>query len=230
MLTARRLQGLRPFSQLSQYDLLELSSEAHLRNFGNKQVIYQEQDKQCSVFFILSGSVRLLTSWKNLDPKILSFLGRGEVLGIETAFGGPPFYSHSAISNEELTVLEVPLPIFKERFLRQPQLNHEVQGQLTQRLAELQRDICLAQTVVPYRVAQLLLRFLERQPRSLGGRIQMPLNRLHIAQKTGSQSETVTRILSQWTKTGWITTQDHHIEVLDRGALENIPAHRPGKK
>lgn len=224
-----RLKNLTLFGRLSQRELLQLRQDVNMRQFTNKQTLYAQGDEQKNIFLILTGGVRVQTNLDNLNTVVLGFLGRGDFLGIETLWCTQEHYPHAAVCNENVTALEIPVAIFKERFLSVPKIHDEVLHQFSRRFLELQMDICLSHSLTSYRVAQFLLRLLKKQPEALGGRIQIPLNRIHIAQKVSSQNETVTRILSEWTKQKWIATFEHHIEILDRKALEAIPSHRPSK-
>lgn len=223
---SHRLQSLSIFRCLPEKELLVLSKECQLHHIAIKEALYLCEDEQKSVFIVLTGSVRIQVACENRDTKILYFLSRGEILGIETLWTAKPRYDHSAVVNEDVTAIEIPLERFKALLLVRHPLLHEVHTQWTRRLQELQADLCSSQSLASYRIAQFFLRILKQQPVAFGGRIQIPLNRMHIGQKVGSQSETVIRILSDWTKAAWITTNEHHIEVLDSTALAKIRHHR----
>lgn len=67
-----------------------------------------------------------------------------------------------------------------------------------------------------------MLRLVDRQAPEMRQRLQMPLTRSDIGQRIGAQNETVIRILSQWTKNGWIATDERHIIILNRAELEKL--------
>lgn len=227
---AQKLKSLPLFRGVSSRDLEILSTEIHLKTYTAKEVIYTQGSVQKQIYILLRGSVRLQIHLPTLDIKVLCFLGRSEIVGLEMLWMPHPRAPHSAVANENITLLEIPLNIFKSHFLVLRPVQDTAHAQWTERFLELQRDICVSHCLAPYRVARFLLRVLDTQAASLGNRLQLPLNRGHIAQKVGSQSETVTRILSQWTKSSWIKTDEHHIEILDRQALLDIRPHRKPQK
>lgn len=227
---AQRLKNLELFYRFNHRELSQMAGEAALKSFSNKESLYKNGDRQKAIYLVLTGSVRLQNDLPSQEQKVLAFLGRGEILGIEALWASSGRTAHTAISNEDVSTLEIPIEIFRKRFLTVSAIHEEVLRQLNNRLLELQQDICISHCLTPYRVAQFLLNLLKQQPAALGGRIQIPLSRTHIAQKIGSQSETVTRILSEWTRQGLITTAENHIEILDRSQLAAIRSHRPPKK
>lgn len=223
---SQRLANLKFFAHLGPQKLNTLATEMTLVHLGNREILYREGQETDFIFLILSGSVCTLLPCEKSNTKIFSFLDRGEFLGIETVDALKPRYGHTAKGNEDATLLKIPIDFFCRQLLSIPIVQIEMREQISQRLLSLQKDICLSQSPTPRRIAQFLLSLLDRQAREMRSRIQIPLTRSQIAQKVGSQGETVTRILSAWTRSGWIETQDHHIEVKDRKALEKVRCHR----
>lgn len=226
----RRLQNLEAFNHLAERDLKELAYYMKVLHLRNRQIVFSKDEPIKSIHLVLCGSVKILEELNGEEVKIFNFLARGEFLGVAMAGLPQPKYPTSAQCNEDCTLLEIPLSLFSQMMIQIPELRKEVNKQISQRFLEFQNDICKAHRLVPFRLANFLLRMLERQGSLSPDRIQIPMTRLDIADRIGAQSETVIRILSGWTKRGWLRTEDRHIEVLNRDALQEVQYERPHKR
>lgn len=225
----RRLQNLHVFRNLSERDLIELASYMDLTYLRHKEMLFEKGQPIKNIYLILSGSVKIQETIPHSETKVFNFLGRGEFLGVAMAGMPNPQYPTSARCNEDSIFLKIPLFFFFNTLMPLPNIRSEVNKQISERFLEFQNDVCKSHCVTPHRIADFLLRLLNRQSPSMQIRIQIPLTRQDIAQRVGAQSETVIRIMSEWTKKGWLKTDDKHIEILNKTALEEIKRDRPPK-
>lgn len=214
---------------LNDRELRSLSPYFELIHTSHREVLFKKGQPIEHIYLVLYGSFKIQESLDKGAVKIFNFLSQGEFLGVAMAGLPQPRYPTSAVANEDSTLLKIPIGFFFDRLMLIPELRRKVNRQISERFLEFQNDICKSQKLAPYRVADFLLRLLDRQGANQSY-IQMPLTRLDIADRTGTQSETVIRILSQWTKHGWIRTVDHHIEILDPQALQEVESERPSRK
>lgn len=227
---ARRLQNLDVFKNLRERDLIELASFMDIVSFNSREMLFEKGQPIKHIFLVLAGSVKIQESVTPDETKIFNFLGRGEFLGVAMAGLPKPKYPTSARCHEDSVFLRIPLFFFFNTLMQIPEVRTEVNKQVSERFLEFQNDVCKSHCVTPHRIADFLLRLLNRQPPSSQIRIHIPLTRFDIAQRIGAQSETVIRILSEWTKNGWVNTDERHIEILNKQALEEIKRDRPSKK
>lgn len=218
----RRLQHLETFNHLPERDLKELAYHMKVLHFRNRQIVFNKGEPIRSIHLVLCGSVKIQEELNSEEVKIFNFLARGEFLGVAMAGLPQPKYPTSAQCNEDCTLLEIPLTMFSQMMIQIPELRKEVNKQISERFLEFQNDICKAHRLVPFRLANFLLRMLDRQGPPAPGRIQIPMTRMDIADRIGAQSETIIRVLSTWTKRGWLRTEEKHIEILNRDALQEI--------
>lgn len=218
------------FGQLDQRFLSEIVSFSQVLTLENKEFVFKKGESIKYVFLVLTGSVKIQDVVPVKKTKIFNFLGRGEFLGVAMAGLPNPKYPASAVCNEESKFLRIPLGVFFDTMLRVPQVRAEVQRQTSERFLEFQNDISKSHRLAPYRLADFLLRLTDRQPIELRRFIQIPLTRSDIAHRIGTENETVIRIMSQWTKNGWIQTQDRYIEIINRAELEAIDRDRQPRK
>lgn len=65
------------------------------------------------------------------------------------------------------------------------------------------------------KIAALLLQLVADESSADGElEVPLPLTRKEIADSLGVTVESVIRVMSDWTKQGYISTNDHHIKIL----------------
>lgn len=227
------LKNLDLFRSISDKCLKKIVPYLEIVHVPHKQMVFRKGEAIENIFLILYGSVKIQESLDNQTVKVFNYLAQNEFLGIAMAGLPQPRYPACAQSNEDSTFLKIPLSLFFDVLIQIPEIRKATAQQTSERFLEFQNDLCRSQKLVPHRIADFLLRLLDRQAMAQApdqGRIEIPLIRCDIADRVGTQSETVIRILSLWTKRGWIKTESHHIEILDRQALMEVRRERPSKK
>ena len=218
----RKLQSFDCFQKLSPLELATIASHTELVHVNHGRTLFKEGTAIDAVYLILYGSFKIQQKTRSEEAVVFYFLSRGDFLGIAMAGLSNALYPASALANEESAVLKLPLRFYNDRFLQHPSLREIVSRQISDRFFEFQNDRCMTKALTPQKLADLLLRTLDRQPKEHGQRIHIPLTRHDMARKIGSQAETVIRFISEWTKNGWIRTENKHIEIINRAKLEEV--------
>ncbi len=218
----RKLLSFSFFKTIPELELKAIASQSQIVHVGHHQPLFTEGSKIESVYLVLYGSFKIQQTPPNQEAVVFSFLSQGDFLGIAMASVKNANYPASAIANEESAVLKLPLQFFIERFMQHATLRQIIHLQISERFFEFQNDRCMAKARTPQKLADFLLRTLDRQPKEHGTRLMIPTTRYDIARKIGSQAETVIRFISEWTKNGWLCTEGKHIEILNRAKLEEI--------
>lgn len=218
----RKLQSFECFQKLSELDLATIASQAELIHINHGRALFKENTAIDAVYLILYGSFKIQQKARNDEAVVFYFLSRGDFLGIAMAGLRNARYPASAVANEESAVLKLPLNFYNDRFLQHPSLREIISQQISERFFEFQNDRCMTKALTPQKLADLLLRTLDRQSKEHSNRIHIPMTRHDMARKIGSQAETVIRFISEWTKNGWIRTENKHIEIINRAKLEEV--------
>lgn len=208
-----RLKNLDGFKLLSERDLKEISSQFEVVYVKQRDVLFKEDTAIKDLYIVLYGSFKIQKKVYRSTPVILNFLGRGEFLGIAMAGISMPKYPASAIANEDGALLRFDRNFFLNTLMKIDGVKTIVNQQMGERFLEFQNDRCMEKARIPQKIADFLLRMCRRQKNN-SGQIQIPITRKDIAQRIGTHTETVIRVLSRWTKNGWIRTEDKHIELL----------------
>ncbi|WP_415061781.1 Crp/Fnr family transcriptional regulator [Bdellovibrio sp.] len=226
----RKLKSLDVFNALSDRDLKEISPHFEIIHLRHREVLFVEDAPIQDLYLVLYGSFKIQKKVSNSTPVIFNFLGRGEFLGIAMADIAQPRYPATAIANEDSAILRFSRDFFLSILVQVHGVREVVKRQVSERFLELQNDRCMEKGRMPQRIADLLLRLWERQGESSGSQIVIPITRKDIAQRLGTHTETVIRVLSAWGKKGWIQTTDRRIDLLDIQKLQEIRHERSSEQ
>ena len=190
---------------------------ARLR-FARNQEIYGQGESAGCWYKVISGTVRVSKLRTDGRRHIAEFCFSGDCFGIDNA-------------SERIYAAEAVDDVIVMRFRRGPTEQLIDQNLMVARLLRdaIVRDLTsahgrtllLGRMTAPERVAAFLLAMFERRERTKS--LDLPMSRIDIADYLGLTVETVCRTLSTFRRDGMISVPNpHRIELLDRGALEEI--------
>jgi CRP/FNR family transcriptional regulator, cyclic AMP receptor protein len=181
------------------------------------------------IYVLCTGRAKLSTTSSEGKTIILRVAEPGEVLGLTAAVANTPY--EATIETLEPTQANfVSQPDFL-RFLQEyPEVGLKVAQQLTHNCKcayDEIRSIGLSNSV-PERIAKLLLHWAEH-PLDFPGKkkpgevaIRVTLTQEEIAQFAGTSRETVSRVLGEFKKKGWLRIKGATWSILDKRALERL--------
>lgn len=180
------------------------------------------------VFVLCTGRAKLSTTSAEGKSIILRIAEPGEVLGLSAAVSGTPY--EATIETLEPTQANFISQYDFQRFLRDyPEVGMKVARQLTHNCkcayGEI-RSIGLSNSV-PERIAKLLLNWAdhplhspERSKSEIA--IRVTFTQEEIAQFAGTSRETVSRVLSDFKRKGWLRVKGATWFILNKAALQRL--------
>ncbi len=215
MVTSRDLDQIALFSGLGAAAQRHVLAVAAVRDYEDGQLILLEGSRDASVFFVLSGTVRVFrTSLEGREQNLIQ-LHSGDALNMPSAFAEPGDAPASAMARGEVELLSIPRAEFRYIVSQTPEIALAVLRDLSQKLyhlTELSRDLGLRT------VRSRLARFLLDHTRPMD---DVPIRWTHqeIAAQIGTVREVVSRTLRSFADDGLIEMQRHRIVVRDAAAL-----------
>lgn len=225
-----KLRSLKIFDSCSVKDFKELALHFEMIYLKNKEILFKENAPIDTIYIIFYGSIKIQKTLLHADPIIFNFLGPGQFLGVAIAEVNKPTYPATGLANEDSAVLACSTKFYFDVLLRMTAIREIIHKQIRERFLEFQNDRCMENVLVSQRLADLLLRLWERQKMEMGLQIMIPITRKDIAQRLGIQPATVIRILSQWTKKGWIKTSNKRIAIENYAKLRELKDEHTHKK
>jgi len=215
MVTAQDLDRIALFAGLGRTTQRHVLAVAAVRDYEDGQLILLEGSRDASVFFVLSGTVRVFrTSLEGREQNLIQ-LHSGDALNMPSAFAEPGDAPASAMARGEVELLSIPRAEFRYIVSQTPEIALAVLRDLSQKLyhlTELSRDLGLRT------VRSRLARFLLDHTRPMD---DVPIRWTHqeIAAQIGTVREVVSRTLRSLADDGLIEMQRHRIVVRDAAAL-----------
>ena len=181
------------------------------------------------IFVLCTGRAKLTTTSAEGKSIILRIAEPGEVLGLTAVFSNAP-YEATVETLEPSQANFISHKDFVSFMKEYPDVGMKVAQQLTHNCQCAYREIRSIglSNSVPEKIAKLILRWAEQPLPAGGGRkpdeiaIRVTLTQEEIAQFVGTSRETVSRVLSDFRKKGWLRMKGVIWTILDKQAMENI--------
>ncbi|MFK8271499.1 Crp/Fnr family transcriptional regulator [Capnocytophaga stomatis] len=186
------------------------------------KIIFEEGDVLAGVYCIKEGICKLSKLSANGKSQIVRFVGKGDILGQRSVIARDPV-NLSAIALTDMRVCFIPKEEVFNFFATNVGFSVEVFRNVCDELKKADNAIVdLAQKTVKQRLADTLL-FLENNfGTDEQGYINIQLSREEIGNMIGSATESLIRMLSEFSKNKWIETRVKKIKILDKRKLEKV--------
>jgi CRP/FNR family cyclic AMP-dependent transcriptional regulator len=205
------------FKSLDASDLHHFSQLVREKSYPKGSVILFEADPGDALFVVRAGRVKVVLVADDGREVILGILGVGEHFGELSLIDEQPRSAH-VIAMEDSVLLVLHRDDFKQRVETNPSIAWSLLMELSRRLRRADGQIrSLVLLDVPGRIARMLL---DTANEGGGLLIEKPLTHQTIAQVIGASRETVSRAMRDFQDSGWISTEDRRVRILNRAALE----------
>jgi CRP/FNR family cyclic AMP-dependent transcriptional regulator len=198
------------FSDMTPQDVEDLMAVAVMRSFPRHAIIINEGDDSDSVYFIVSGAVKVFLADGEGNEVIMATLKAGEYFGEMALEEG--FRSASVMATESVTAAVVRMQDFRAFLRTHPDFVFSLLSKLIRRARLVTRNLkSLALLDVYGRLTQLLNDLAENFD---GKRIIMePLTQQEMASRIGCSREMVSKILKDLTAGGYVELSRKSIEI-----------------
>ena len=211
------LRALPIFETLDDECLRPLMQVAMLRSIPRHTVVLNAGDSTDTIYFVLSGALKVQVSDEDGREVILSKLGPGELFGEMGVLDDHP-RSATVLAVEPSQVVVMGKADFKQCLVDNPDVSLFIMRNLTKRLRMADRNIeSLALLDVYGRVARLLLESAD----DVDGRkvVTQKLTKQDIGKMIGASREMVSRVMRDLSAQGLIEERDGQLILLDPEAF-----------
>jgi CRP/FNR family transcriptional regulator, cyclic AMP receptor protein len=218
----------RLFCDLPREALIKLQSIKATSVYPKGALLCLEGQPARGVFILCTGRAKLTTTSAEGKSIILRIAEPGEVLGLTAVVSNSP-YEASIETLEPSQANFISQSDFVGFIREYPEVGVKTVKQLTHNCkcayGEI-RAIGLSSSV-PEKIAKLILSWAE-QPLNIPRRnsneipLRVILTQEEIAQLVGTSRETVSRVLSEFRRKGWLRVKGATWTVLNKPALENL--------
>jgi CRP/FNR family transcriptional regulator, cyclic AMP receptor protein len=195
-------------------------ANAAIRRHPANQMILLENDWGGSVYFVLSGWLKIRTYNADGREITLNIVGRGEIVGEMAALEQAP-RSTDVLSLTPVTIANIPAEDFVRLISTEPQAGMRLAQLMARRLRQVNRRLRLRESNSASRVADTLLFLVEGQGKTSTKGVEIPnLPHRELSSMSGLARETVTRVLTKMEAAGLIARKQDILLIPDVAALE----------
>lgn len=195
-----------------------LPEDAQTRRFEAGETVFFDDDAADEVFEVEVGVVRLCKLLPDGRRAVLGFRFAGEMFGI----GAGREYGCTAEAVTDVTLRAIRRRTFEDAAERSPELRRRLSTVLWRELAAAQAGLlALGRMTAAERVAGFLVAFSRRA--GTPDTVELPMNRLDVADHLGLTIETVSRAMTELRKKGVIALPSpYRVQVLNPAALRAL--------
>ncbi len=191
------------------------------KKVAKDQILFAQGEPSKRCYFLLAGKLKLTKLHEQGREAVIKYVSPGGLAAVAAVLKGQT-YPLSAKVVSDAMLLCWDRNMLLEIMRGYPQLAVNMLCIILERLEEMQqRFVELSAEQAERRIAKALLRIMQHAgTRTRDGiRIDLKLSREDLAEFTGTTQYTVSRVLSDWTRKGWITSSRRIITITDAHAL-----------
>lgn len=219
------LQSVPLFSNLQEQELEAIAAVSTISHIPENVAILHVDEEGDTLFIILNGRVSVSKHSDEGREVILSILSDGEFFGEMSLLDGKP-RSATVIATEATELLLLRRTDFLDCLARYPQIATKLLSTLAYRLRRTNRQVESLALLNAYgRVAGVLLQLAEDygEPVGTGNRITVSERPIlqEIANMAGTTRETVSRVINNLEKRGYLERDGRRITIVDQDQLHD---------
>ncbi|GIZ15357.1 Crp/Fnr family transcriptional regulator [Capnocytophaga catalasegens] len=202
--------------------LQELVSCKNSYSIKKGTIIFEEGDMLTGVYCIKEGVCKLTKLSLNGKNQIVRFVKKGDILG-QYNIVGKQAANLTATALKDMKICFIPKEQILTSFAENPNFSTEIIREMSAKLQKADNIIVdLAQKNVKQRLADTLLFLKETFGEDTQGYIDIQLSREEIANIVGTATESLIRMLSEFSKNKYIETHCKYIKILDQAKLKRV--------
>ncbi len=204
---------------LSDDELKALESSCAQINFKKGDIIFREGTLATNIAYLKSGLVKIHMKGPVSD-KILRLTKAPAYLGLPTTFGDK-LNHYSATALTDVHVCFISLDTFRDFIFKNGSFAYEIILDLCRNeLSDYQRYANMSQKQLPGRLAEILLCMSHEVFKSK--KFELPLGISELADFISTSRESISRILSEYSKEGIIHLNRKELTILNEELLHKI--------
>lgn len=202
----------------AELDVLDAHKSSNVYKKG--QILFFEGNNPLGLFCINHGLFKVYKTGLDGKEQILYLAKPGDFMGYRALIAEEP-YTASAEALDESVACFIPKADFTRVLEQQPDISRKLMRSLCHELGiAAEKLTSMAQKTVRERLAETLLLLYESFEHQNNDTISIQLPREDIANITGTSTETVIRLLSEFKEDGMIELKGRNIRVANPSALK----------
>lgn len=206
------LNNFELFKGLSRDELEKLCQGASIKVLTHRECLFQLGAPAHYFAIVLSGAMKLSKFTPAGDESVMYFSVPGDVIGALVMPQENSLYPVMVKSMGPSRCFIISRQVYNENWLKNTGLVSRVQTQLFNRMQRFQTHQSHTKLPLAAKIAGTLLDLVSKGPEV--DLIEIPITRKEIADHLGVAPESVIRIMSEWTKEGYIEADDKLLRIV----------------
>ncbi|WP_298903304.1 Crp/Fnr family transcriptional regulator [uncultured Psychroserpens sp.] len=207
---------------LTREELVRISGCKTSKTIKKGEIIFEEGDTVNGVFCVKDGVCKLSKLSSNGKDQIVKLVVKGDLLG-QRSLIGEESANLSAVALNDMEVCFIPKREIMNDLLKNPKFSMDMLQQMAHDLKDSDNVIVdMAQKSVKNRLADVLIYLNDHFGVDDNGFLAINLSREDYANIVGTATESAIRILSQFKKEGFISTQGKQIKIENLQKLKHV--------
>jgi CRP-like cAMP-binding protein len=222
------LQRCSVFEELSSAVLAELTSLITFSRVARRQKIYTQGETGAFVFVICRGRVRIFRKTGKERVFTIAYRGVGELIG-ETILVPGQIYRDTAVATDQVEIIRISYSVLDNLIKSTPTFAYRLLRLVISRCIETEQRLeRLFAKTIESRIAEFLLGAAAQYgiPESRGTMIGAKYTHQEIADYVGSTRETVTLVLGQLRRRGFILVDHRQLVIRNEKGLAKLAESR----
>lgn len=202
------------FSGMSKLQIQELCIDGKVIATTHRECLFSEGTVGDFFGVVLSGAYKITKASSRGEDVIINFVTPGDIVAALIMAQANPIYPVSVISMGPSRFLRLSRSNYVNTWKSFPGLLFKIQNLLLKKITHLHDQKTLYNAPLNQKIAAVLIALLEKNASNNPLELPFPLTRKEIANAIGSTEESVIRIMSDWTKVGFIQTTEQFIRII----------------
>ena len=207
---AKMLSRFELFSGLPLAAVEEIASVAAVRAYHRGEFIWRRGEKVSDIVLLDSGFVKVARRDRAGASKTYGLYGPGDAIGLFAMCAGMKHSIDAVALNEGLRTICIDASAISKFAENSATLSANLRNELTRFTEALINKIeVISAGTMPQRLAVLMMQLIERygvDRKGTRARVPFSLTLSQISEIIGARLETVGRVLGDWKRAGWLTT------------------------
>lgn len=207
---------------LTSCEIESVSQNKIFKQIDKGEDIFQEGDFVNGIYCIKEGFCKLTKNNSNGKSQIIKFVTRGVLLGQRSVIGGEAEYL-SATAVTDMLICFIPKEEIIEPFKHNKNFTLDVIKSFCEELKESDKVVLdITQKTIRQRLASALLYMDETFGVDEKGFISVQLSREEIANSIGAATESLIRMLSEFSKNNIVETRGKQLRLVNKAQLKEL--------
>ena len=206
------LSNFELFKGLSHDELEMLCSGAMIKVLNHRECLFHLGAPAHNFAIVLNGAMKLSKFTPSGDEAVMYFSAPGDVIGALVMPQENSVYPVMVKSMGPSRCFIISRQVYNQNWLKNIGLVSRIQAQLFTRMQRFQTHQSQNKLPLAAKIAGTLLDLVSKGTE--GDLIEIPITRKEIADHLGVAPESVIRIMSEWTKEGYIESDDKLLRIV----------------